>query len=141
MTNAGGSARRIGAAVAVVAVVAVLTALTLGALGNANGVPAASGGIANEGSPTPTVAPSIGQGQGSPAPSGPSTPPGPVVVRVDSIPALLHQLADNKVDEIVVAEDLPRQRGQRGRVRPALESTAASPDRDEPSRPVGRPRA
>jgi hypothetical protein len=99
-----GSARRIGAAVAVVAVVAVLTALSLGALGKTDGVPTASGGIANAGSPTPTVAPSIGPGPGSPAPSGPSTPPGPVVVRVDSIPALLRQLADNQVDEIVVAD-------------------------------------
>ena len=98
-----GSARRFGAAIAVVAIVAGLTALAVVALGGSSAVPAASSGIA-EASPAPTVVPSVGPSPGSPGPSGPTPTPGPVVVRVTSIPSLLHQLADDQVDEIVVAD-------------------------------------
>jgi hypothetical protein len=83
--------------------VAGLIALSIVALGGSSGVPAASAGIADV-SPAPTLVPSVGPSPGSPGPSGPTPTPGPVVVRVTSIPSLLHQLADDRVDEIVVAD-------------------------------------
>jgi hypothetical protein len=87
----------------VVAIVAGLTALAVVSLGGSSGGPAASSGIADA-SPTPTLQPSVAPTPGSPAPSAPSPTPGPVVVRVTSISSLLHQLADDRVDEIVVAD-------------------------------------
>ena len=100
-----GSARRIGGAVAVVALIVGLTAISAVALGPSAGAsPSADTAIASPSFPiASTPLPGTSASAGVPVASGPTPTPGPVVVQVSSIAGLLKALADDRTDEIVVA--------------------------------------
>jgi len=86
-----------------VALIVGLTAISAVALGPSAGASPSDGvALASPSVPIATTPLPIAS-VGAPSPSGPTPTPGPVVVHVSTIPALLKALADDRTDEIVVA--------------------------------------